>query len=194
MTTRAPALESPEASRLKSGKKSLKATLRELARLFCNAGFNIDDLYLDYSGQSINITAFPNNEKNSDFLSTKEDIAQLKTAIEKFAKTCFHSIDYWLNTISRSFADDRKVVLWGSGSKGVAFLTTLKVTEAIEYVVDINPYKHDKYMPVTGQQIVSPEFLRQYYPDLVIAMNPVYADEIQRDLDRLNVKADLVAV
>lgn len=165
-----------------------------LARLFRNAGFDIDDLCLDYSGQSINITAFPDNGKNRGFLGTNEDIEQLNIAVEKFAKTCSHSMGYWLNTISRSLADGRRIVLWGSGSKGVAFLTTLKVSEAIEYVVDINPFKHGKYMPATGQQIVPPEFLRQYNPDLVIAMNPVYMDEIQRDLDRLNVKAGLVAV
>jgi hypothetical protein len=76
----------------------------------------------------------------------------------------------------------------------VAFLTTLKLADQIEYVVDINPYRHGKYMPGTGQEIVSPQFLTQYRPQKVIVMNPIYCEEIQRDLDRLSVNADLLSV
>ena len=85
-------------------------------------------------------------------------------------------------------------MLWGSGSKGVAFLNTLAGAELIEYVVDINPYKHGKFMAGTGQEIVAPERLRDYRPDVVIAMNPIYLNEIQRSLDELGVAAELKAV
>jgi len=49
-------------------------------------------------------------------------------------------------------------------------------------------------MAGTGQQIVSPTFLREYRPDVVLVMNPIYRDEIQRDLARLDVSADVVTV
>ena len=49
-------------------------------------------------------------------------------------------------------------------------------------------------MAGTGHEIVAPEFLREYQPDLVVAMNPIYLDEIQADLDELGVGARLVAV
>jgi hypothetical protein len=62
------------------------------------------------------------------------------------------------------------------------------VGEEIEYLVDINPYRHGKFVPGTGKQIVGPEFLAQYRPDLVIAMNPIYRAEIARDLNRLGCK------
>jgi hypothetical protein len=85
-------------------------------------------------------------------------------------------------------------VIWGSGSKGVSFLTTLGIEAEVEYAVDINPYKHGMYMAGTGQRIVPPEFLREYRPDLVIAMNPVYLAEIGAALESLGVEAELVAV
>ena len=66
--------------------------------------------------------------------------------------------------------------------------------EQIEYVVDINPHKHGKYMPGTGQEIVGPEFLQDYQPQWVIAMNAIYRHEIQQDLDRLKVSAKLLSV
>jgi hypothetical protein len=49
-------------------------------------------------------------------------------------------------------------------------------------------------MPGTSQLIVPPNFLVEYRPDLVIAMNPIYLGEIRRDLDAMGVGADLVAV
>jgi hypothetical protein len=76
-------------------------------------------------------------------------------------------------------------VVWGSGSKGVAFLTALDLDKEIEYVVDINPYRQGKFMAGTGQQIVGPSFLAEYKPDVAIAMNPIYESEIQSDLRRM---------
>ena len=80
----------------------------------------------------------------------------------------------------------KKAVVWGSGSKGVAFLTALNLHTPdceIEYVVDINPFREGKYMAGTGQEIVSPAFLKRYKPDLAIAMNPIYQPEIKADLE-----------
>jgi hypothetical protein len=51
-----------------------------------------------------------------------------------------------------------EVVLWGGGSKGVAFLTTLgQSLDDIAYAVDINPIKHGTFMAGTGQEIIAPE-------------------------------------
>jgi hypothetical protein len=85
-------------------------------------------------------------------------------------------------------------VLWGSGSKGVAFLTTLGVGESIDYAVDINPHRQGSYMPTTGQRIVAPAFLAEYRPDVVIIMNPVYRDEIARDLERMALRPEVLAL
>ena len=99
-----------------------------------------------------------------------------------------------LKGIDLDIARGEKVVLWGSGSKGVSFLSTLALGDAIEYVVDINPYRQGHFMPSTGQEIIAPETLKDYQPDHVIVMNPIYCDEIQADLDRLGVSAKICAV
>lgn len=169
-------------------------TAGSLARLFRASGFEIDDLYLDYNDQYIIITAYPAGGLTPVSLDLENDMEPLTQAVEQFKEKCVGRIDYWRNTISQIIANGQKVVIWGSSSKGVAFLTTLKLTDSIKYVVDINPYKHGKNMPGTGQEIVSPQFLAQYKPQKIIVMNPIYCDEIQQDLDRLNVKADLLSV
>jgi len=88
-------------------------------------------------------------------------------------------------------------VVWGSGSKGVAFLTALNQHTPdceIEYAVDINPFREGKYMAGTGQEIVSPAFLKRYKPDLAIAMNPIYQPEIKADLEKLGLSTEVVSV
>ena len=59
------------------------------------------------------------------------------------------------------------------------------VDPEIGYLVDINPHRKGRFVPGTGKEIVGPEFLAEYQPDLVIAMNPIYRAEIARDLERL---------
>ena len=64
----------------------------------------------------------------------------------------------------------------------------------IEYVVDINPFREGKYMAGTGQEIVSPAFLKRYKPDLAIAMNPIYQPEIKADLEKMGLSTEVVSV
>jgi hypothetical protein len=99
-----------------------------------------------------------------------------------------------LDASRRRLARAERPVIWGAGSKGVSFLTMLAVDSAIEYAVDVNPFKHGMFIAGTGQLIVAPEFLREYKPDLVVAMNPVYLDEIGRTLSALGVETRLEAV
>ncbi len=169
-------------------------TAGSLARLFRFSGFEIDGLYLDYDNQYIIITAYPTDGPTSASLELEDDLEQLTRTWGQFKENCSNKISYWQGTIRQIIADGQKAVIWGSGSKGVAFLTTLELMDQIKYVVDINPYKQGKYMPGTGQKIVSPQFLTRYRPDKIVVMNPVYCDEIQRDLERLGIEADLLAV
>jgi hypothetical protein len=68
------------------------------------------------------------------------------------------------------------------------------VQNEIEYVVDINPHRHGRFIPGTGQQIVAPSFLKDYQPDQVIAMNPVYLREIEEELARCDCHAQPIGI
>jgi hypothetical protein len=43
----------------------------------------------------------------------------------------------------------------------VAFLTTLGVKDEVDYIVDINPFRHGKFIPDAGKEIMAPEFLKE---------------------------------
>lgn len=168
-------------------------TAGSLARLFRISGFALDELYLDYHDQYLIISARPDRGAGGASLDLEDDMELLNQAVEEFGRICSQKIDYWLRTINEFVRDGKKFVLWGSGSKAVAFLTTLGLADELEYVVDINPYRQGKFMPGTGHEIVAPRFLKQYKPHKIIVMNPVYCDEIQQELDSLGVAADLLA-
>ena len=69
----------------------------------------------------------------------------------------------------------RPAVVWGAGSKGVAFLNTIDTADASDNVVDINPRKHGMHVAGTGQEIIGPAALKTADPSLIIVMNPNYA-------------------
>jgi len=98
----------------------------------------------------------------------------------------------WRAEITSAVERGKRVAVWGSGSKGVAYLTTLGLRDEVEYVVDINPYKQGRFMAGTGHEIVGPDRLAESPPDVVIVMNPIYRDEIRRQLTEEGIDAELV--
>jgi len=169
-------------------------SLGSLARLFRKCGFDVIDLWKDYDDQYLMIAARPSNERNRPVLAQENDLKDLARDVAYFAENYRHKLDAWQRDLQEIRQSRRRTIIWGAGSKGVAFLTTLKIQDEIEYAVDINPYKHGTYMAGTGQQIVAPEFLREYRPDVVIVMNPIYCNEIRRNLNRIGVTAELMPV
>ena len=165
-----------------------------LARLFRRSGFDLVELYTDYGNQYLMVIATPALEGPQVPVDGEDDLGALRDAVDSFGAVCGERMCYWRERIVQDLDSGQRTVVWGSGSKGVAFLTTLGLVDEIEYVVDINPYKHGKFMPGTGQRIIAPEYLVDYQPATIIIMNPVYLEEISRDLDRLGVEAELVTV
>ena len=103
-------------------------------------------------------------------------------------------LDQWRERLASNHKRGLRTAIWGSGSKAVSFLTTLGIGEEVGYVTDINPYRHNMYMPGTGHKIVPPAELQDYKPDVVIIMNPVYVDEINADLKKMGLSPELIAV
>jgi SAM-dependent methyltransferase len=161
-------------------------SLGSMARLFHATGFDVSHLAVEYGDQYLLLDSTAGTGGGIGV----DDMERLTAAVDHFEAEYPKRIASLRDDLS---AGDRKTVIWGAGSKGVSYLTTLAADQAIEFAVDINPFKHGMYMAGTGQQIVGPEFLAEYQPDLVVAMNDIYLDEIRAELDRVGVDADLTA-
>jgi len=165
-----------------------------LARLFRKCRFDVIHMATEYDDQYLIIEAKPADSPFLPPLQMEDDIEKLKNYVEGFQAKYQSKFFSWQKRLQAIRAKDQRLVLWGSGSKAVSFLTTFQVYDAIEYVVDINPYRYGSYMAGTGQEIVAPEFLREYNPDMVIIMNPIYYDEIKQDLNRMGLNPHLVTL
>lgn len=168
-------------------------TKGSLARLFRHRDFDIIDLWTAYDDQYLMIEARPAlGQPKVTPLPGEEPPAETLAAVAAFEEQIAGKRAEWQRILGEMKTEGQKVVLWGGGSKGVAFLTTLGLTlDDIGYAVDINPIKTGTFMAGTGQEIVAPEFLRTYQPDAVIIMNPVYRDEIGRDLAAMGLAPDI---
>jgi hypothetical protein len=170
-------------------------TLGSLARLFRNAGYGVQDLWQDYDDQYLMIAATVLPQAQVTPFTAEDDLEQTATAVAAFAARFPQKLAAWQRRIQEIKETGRRAVLWGGGSKGVAFLTTLGLKPAaIEYVVDVNPYKAGHYMAGTGQEVVAPPFLKTYRPDVVIIMNPIYRPEIERDLNQMGLAPEIMTV
>lgn len=148
-----------------------------LQRLFSSCSFEVLSLKSDYAGQYLLIEARPSCS-NPVGEGHHTQVRAIEAKVRDFSTAIGERLRAWQHFLNTEAASGRRTVLWGGGSKGVAFLTTLGITRQIGYVVDINPHKNGTYMAGTGQQIVSPEALREIRPDTVIVMNPIYEAEI----------------
>lgn len=165
-----------------------------LALLFRQSGLDVLDLKTGYDGQYVMIEAKPIAEKNGERLALEDDLETLKDHVANFQQSYREKIASWQKQLQDFKKNNHKVVLWGSGSKGVSFLTTLGISEQIEYVVDINPYRQGNYMAGTGQLIVAPDYLKEYRPDAVIIMNAIYREEIQQYISLMNLTPKLLTL
>ncbi len=162
--------------------------------LFQLCGFQVINNSVEYDNQYLMIEAKPAELTDKPIRFQSNELSKLEKDVAGFQLKCPEVINAWRERITELFLSGKKIVIWGGGSKAVAFLTTLKIQNEVEYVIDINPNKHGMYLAGTGQKIVSYEFLRSYKPDIVVVMNPIYVDEIRKILTGIGVSCNLVSV
>ena len=123
------------------------------------------------------------------------EVAGLVAAADAFAAQVETMRRDWAARLADWRGEGRQIVLWGAGAKGVTFLNIVEGTGAIGHVVDISPDKRGRYVPGAGHRIEGPEEMAQAArgPIEVIAMNPLYRDEIALRLAALGVAARLHA-
>ncbi len=166
-------------------------TAGSLRSLFLRAGFTVDDVWSEYGNQVLMIAARPGAPAS---LPARDDILAALSLTRTFAADVDRTIAEWRTRLLAYQRAEKSIVIWGAGSKGVAFLTKIGSGIDIRYAVDVNPYKHGTFLAGSGQEIIGPAALTEYRPGVIVVMNPVYVDEISEDLRRLGVESDIVAL
>lgn len=167
-----------------------------LTRLFERTGFEVVDVELDFDDQYILLVARPVAREPVPYVSgLTDDLARIEVGVERFRRSYAETIARWSSQLAAVHARGGRAVVWGAGSKGVAFLTSLPNSgELVACAVDVNPYKTGKYMAGSGHVIVDAASLPGVRPDLVVVMNPIYSGEIAAMLHRLGLDPEMSAV
>jgi hypothetical protein len=165
-----------------------------LGRLFRFCNFNVMDISKDFNDQYLLIEAKPAKNDSKKALPTEETVTELEKKVEYFSLHCRETLEQWKNRLNSFSNDGKQVVIWGSSSKCVSFLSTLNLDSEIACVVDINPYRHGKFLPGSGKEIMSPQILKKHDPDVVIVMNPIYKNEICHMLDEMGLAPELISL
>ncbi|MCW3997880.1 MAG: class I SAM-dependent methyltransferase, partial [Candidatus Bathyarchaeota archaeon] len=167
-------------------------TLGSLAWLFRFCNFEVEYLSKDYFDQYLLIDLKPINQLSEKILPLEESINTTSKNVLEFSVNSRKKIENWKDILYQIKEEKKKAVIWGSGSKCVGFMTTLNITDEICYIIDINLLRHGKFVPGAGIQIMPPEFLKTYKPDVVIIMNPVYLEEIKAYLSKMGLSPELI--
>jgi len=164
------------------------------ARLFRATSFEVTGLSLEYDDQYLLVEALPTQAPSQRIHPLEESVAEMVGHVERFSSLIPSKLEQWKTEVVRMHDQGRKPVVWGSGSKCVAFMTTVGLEGEIDYIVDINPHRHGKFIPGLGREVKPPEFLKTYDPGVVIVMNRIYTEEIRARLEKMGLAPELIAL
>jgi len=161
-------------------------TADSLRYLFEASGFDVLRIDTVFKDQYLTLEARP-----ADMPVTQQTplpmLSAMATQVAGFAAGVQNVFTDWERRLAGTgaLAGTRRIVLWGGSSKAVAILGAPVFAGRIDYVVDINPYRQDTFLPASGVKIVAPDALLELPPDLVIVANSAYRAEISAQLQSM---------
>jgi hypothetical protein len=173
-------------------------TASSLERLFARSGFDVLAVRQAYGDQYLLLEARPSGRLppagRSDGVAVAGEGRAVGRAVAAFGRRAAERTHHWRTLIRARAAAGKRIAIWGSGSKAVAFFSAVGCPSEVTCLVDINPFRRGHYTPGTGHLIVAPRDLPAIRPDVVIVMNHLYQDEVAAELDRLGLSVELLAV
>jgi SAM-dependent methyltransferase len=167
-------------------------SLGSLGRMLRHVGAPALELELAFEDQYLLALARP--DAAPVVLPTEEPVTEMVALSESFTERVGAVISDWRTRIAQAAREGRRPVLWGGGSKAIAFVAALGLDDAIAGVVDINPHKQGKFLAGSGLEVMAPERLPELDTGLVVIMNPIYVGEISAMIDTLGLAPEIDSV
>ena len=158
------------------------------------AGFEVLHLEQSYSGQFLGAEARVADAPDVVGALSVPDPAELERLAmdaRSFGRHFEQRRDALRARLAELEAEGGRAVVWGAGGKTVGLASLVGEDSRIELAVDVNPGKQGTFLAGSGWRIVAPEELKEVRPDVVLLPNPIYRDEVEADLQRLEVPAKL---
>lgn len=134
--------------------------------------------FFNMFGQIIESGRFFGNQ----YIYIVADLATLTEPIYKKENAILFPDDFLASLESAEQNTTEPTIVWGGGSKGVIFsLLRSRNGSPVSAVVDVNPAKQGRFLPVTGLNVLSPSELLSRFTagSTVYIMNSNYSEEIK---------------
>jgi hypothetical protein len=160
-----------------------------LCRIASRAGWRVDGTGPLFSGliRYVELSTGPVRE-----VDTTEARDRQLAAIAGFDARHHAERRRWRDAIARLADEGAQPVLWGAGSRGVQLLNYADPERRFAAVVDVNPAKWGRHLPVTGHRVDEPATLAGRDIRAVVITNPVYREEIAKSLAELGISAEIL--
>jgi SAM-dependent methyltransferase len=163
-------------------------TSASLRHTIARRGYRVDRLEPAYADdqnlllEAVAVEAEGDTEANEDLMSYVEQT-------HRFADLHAAAIAEWSARLDGRYANGDTIALWGCGARGIHLLTQCDpLASRVQHVVDINPNRQGRFVPLTGHQIKAPYHLKLDRPDVVIVSNAAYIAEILADLAAIRIE------
>ncbi len=166
-------------------------SLQSLKRVFALNGFSVEAASTCYEGDQY-LFVEARTEKEGAVGASAPAEREVPQTLLTFEDNFRKNIELWNGLLADCKQKNERVVVWGTGGKGITFLNSLDDARSIEFVAEINPDKQGKYLPGTGQKIVPPEFLAEYQPHKIIITNALYEREMKQQARAMGVEAEFL--
>jgi len=161
---------------------------RSLARILPRAGFLVRTVERVFHGQYFLVEAHQEGLVAEDRLAAPA----IGRAVERFCAAEPGMRESWLAQLAE-VARKGLVAVWGAGAKGGSFVTLLDSgRRLVDCLIDVNPAKQGRFVPVTGHGIVSPETASGRGIVTAFVMNANYVDEIRAMIAALGSPMELI--
>lgn len=127
----------------------------------------------------LGIEAVISNQDGNRKTDSSRSTETTREILSDFTKEHDQIVDEWATRVDDIRKAGLKAVAWGAGARAILFLTMYDLSDAISYVVDINPKRQGMFLPRTAHQVFSPDHIKVDKPDLILITNPTYENEIR---------------
>lgn len=119
------------------------------------------------------------------------DLSKIRNTIPgnvTFARHDMSAFQKKIGEYKKIFNKPGSFAVWGAGAKGSTFLNLLDAKrDAVQYVIDINFAKQNKFIAGTGHPIFDPDILIRRPVENILIMNENYTEEIEQQIAKYNI-------
>ncbi|MEM9013131.1 MAG: class I SAM-dependent methyltransferase [Pseudomonadota bacterium] len=165
-----------------------------VATLFRRSGFAPTRITAGYGDQFLMAEGAP-AEVEADWLPPTAEVEAEIARARAFADAIEAERDAWTDRLAGIAAEGRRAVIWGAGSKGIAFSSMIpSAPDTLSAMIDLNARKQGKFVPGTGIRVAAPEEIATLSPDLVLISNALYAEEIAATVRSFGISPDFATI